>query len=515
MTLTSVFDRFEFAKPPRGRQGEVIEQSWHRPIAALLCRPGTGKSKLGIDTAGLQYLQGTIEAFLVVSPEGVHEQWVLEAIPTHMSPLVPWVGGYYSSTETRVLAFRTLTDKLFCKGKSLRVLSMTFDGIQTVRGKKLARELASRYKTLVFIDESHRVANQKTAGYKSARELLTYAASKRIATGTLLRQNPFAAYGQFELMGNGLLGFGSLAAFKSMYAKMLDKDDRLYQHVQQQFRAKTGKTIEPRIVAKDEDGKPVYRNLADLRRRLDKWSYFLTLADVSGKEPIVNQSTIYVDLSPAQARMYRELTQIGITQTATGPLIADGSLALAIRLAQVCGGFVPNEDNPLALPIEVDDNPRIRALVDYCEDIAPEKVMIWARYKPELKAIAVALAAQYGEGSVAEYHGDINSKDRATNKARFRDDPTCRFFVGQQQVGGTGLDGLQGAASEMVFYSNTYSYLDREQCIARLARTNGADVVNVKDMMSIDTIDEDIVKCMQAAQDVSEAVLLKRLNRVS
>lgn len=95
----------------------------------------------------------------------------------------------------------------------------------------------------------------------------------------------------------------------------------------------------------------------------------------------------------------------------------------------------------------------------------------------------------------------------------FISDPTCKYFVGQQKAGGTGLDGLQAVCRYMIFYSNDYSYLDREQAVARAARTGGSPVVNTIDIMATGTIDADIVKCMQSAEDVHEAVLRRAITR--
>ena len=125
------------------------------------------------------------------------------------------------------------------------------------------------------------------------------------------------------------------------------------------------------------------------------------------------------------------------------------------------------------------------------------------------------LADQYGYGCAVAYHGDVNDKQRADNKQKFIHDPRCRYFVGQIKAGGTGLDGLQRVSSYMVFYSNDYSYTDREQAVARQARTGGSMVVNVIDIMAEDTVDADVVRCMQTAQDVHEKVLLKHATRAS
>lgn len=501
---------------PRGKQREVIEESWSRVIAAFLCRPGTGKSKLGIDTAALQYLNAMIEAMIVVAPDGVHSQWMLEAIPTHMTNDVKWIGGHYGS-RMGIRAHRALEATLSAKGNSLKILCISYEGLNTPRGKKLALDLAAKYKSLVIADESHRVSNLKTVGYKAVKTLMTYATTKRIATGTLLRQNPFAAFGQFELMGHELLGFGSLTSFRAMYAKILGPENGLVKHIQDKIKKKTGKTFSPQIIDKDAEGKPIYRNLPDLRRRLEKFSYFLTLKDVSGTEPIINVSTRYVTMNDEQARVYRDLVEIGIAELGNDRvLIAEGALALTTRLAQVVGGHAPDEDDPKARALP-GTNERLQALLDIAEEIAPDKLLIWAKFKSELRMIADALMTAHGLGSVAEYHGDVSggANERRANKTRFIEDPACLFFVGQQQSGGTGLDGMQGVASQMLFYSNTHSYLDREQCIARLARTSGADVVNVVDLMCLETVDEDIVKCMQSAQDVHEQVLYNKLKGIA
>jgi SNF2 family DNA or RNA helicase len=65
----------------------------------------------------------------------------------------------------------------------------------------------------------------------------------------------------------------------------------------------------------------------------------------------------------------------------------------------------------------------------------------------------------------------------------------------------------------MAFFSNDYPYVERLQAISRLARTNGADVVQVWDIVAERTIDEDIANVLRSAQDVSESVLGKAIVR--
>lgn len=503
---------YVFKTKPLGKQLQVIEDHWHEKQHALLCRPGTGKSKLNIDHAGMQYMAGMIDALVVLAPNGVHEQWVAEAIPTHLSEQVPWMGGAYR-TEAGKREMEKLEKALVSRDMGLKVLTMSFEAAQTPRGNKLLHRVLDAYRCFVVDDESHRTSNMKTGAFKMAKKAMRKGVSRRIATGTLVRQNPFAAYGQFELLGDSLLGFASLASFKSMYAEMLPESHGLVKKIAKDFKERTGRSITPQIQAKDPDtDRPIYRNLPHLRARLAPWSSFLTLEDVNGTEPTVLPSTRMVEMTPEQRTLYFDLQDVGVTDAPGGQLTADGTLALATRLAQVVGGFCPSDDDPMAAPVP-GGNPKLEELLTIIEELDNEKVIIWCKYKPELRAVAMALAERYGEDSVVEYHGDIDSKGRQASKRAFIDNPGTRYFVAQQKAGGTGLDGLQAVSRYMVYYSNDYSYLDREQAVARQARTGGSLTVNVIDIMMRDSVDQDIVNCMQSAQDVHEQVLYRRMTR--
>ena len=77
---------YRYALPPLGKQAQVIEDHWQDRVHALLCRPGTGKSKMALDHAGRLYHDNKISALLIIAPNGVHKQWVDSALPTHASP---------------------------------------------------------------------------------------------------------------------------------------------------------------------------------------------------------------------------------------------------------------------------------------------------------------------------------------------------------------------------------------------------------------------------------------------
>lgn len=502
-----------FKTLPRGKQWDVIRDSALISNYALLCRPGTGKTKLGLDTASINFSHDRIDALLVIAPEGVDRQWIDEGVPKHLSDDTPRMCGNYRSKMGKQ-AYEALERMVKSKEKFLKVVTLSFDGIQTPRGRKLAQYLVTNFRCMVFVDEAHRVSNTKSAVFKAVKPIVRAARVKRIATGTLVRQNPFSAYGQFDLMGDSMLGFSSLTSFKSMYAAVLGPNDPLVRAIGIKLnrRDKFDRLIMPKgIIAKDDDDRPIYRNLADLRKRLGVHSAFLTLADVNGAEPVVNQDTIYVRLEAEQQVLYDQLVKYGVAQAPGGQLTTEGTLALAIRLAQVAGGFAPSDDDSRPKPV-CQVNPKLAALLELTEqELIGEKVVIWAKFSAELDAIVMGLREKFGTDSVVEYHGRMESHQKDLSKRRFIEKPGCRFFVGQQKAGGTGLDGLQTVASYMVFYSNDYPYLDRLQAISRLARTDGCTTIQVYDLVAEDTIDEAVTRCLRTAQDVSDSVLKRAI----
>ena len=332
---------FKYKTPPRGKQRDVIESSWDRPMLAFLARPGTGKTKIGLDTAAMNFLVGRIDALVVICPDGVDRQWIEEGVPKHCA--VPTVCcNYYSKMGKQAYAQLERLVTATPSGDVLFILTMSFDALQTVRGKKIIALLQTVKRYMLDLDESHRVSNPKSAVYKAVKPVMRMARVKRIGTGTLLRQNPFSAWGQFELMADACLGFASLASFKSTYAQMLSPNNPLVQHITDGLREKkrlrydrNGNPIYPAIIAKDDFDRPIYRNLSDLRKRLERHAIFLSLADVSGTEPVVNEDPRYVELTQEQRTVYADLIKWGVTQAPGGQLTTEGALALAIRLAQV------------------------------------------------------------------------------------------------------------------------------------------------------------------------------------
>ena len=76
---------YKFKTEPYEHQKVALEKSWQRSFYALFMEMGTGKTKVTIDTMGMLFQQGEIEAALIIAPKGVYANWHSKEIPQHMS----------------------------------------------------------------------------------------------------------------------------------------------------------------------------------------------------------------------------------------------------------------------------------------------------------------------------------------------------------------------------------------------------------------------------------------------
>ena len=113
-----------------------------------------------------------------------------------------------------------------------------------------------------------------------------------------------------------------------------------------------------------------------------------------------------------------------------------------------------------------------------------QKVIIWARFQPELQLIAKTLRERYGAGSVVEIHGRVAESERQEGRRHFQDkDSGVNYLVGQPASGGFGI--TLTAASLMIYYSNDYSLETRLQSEDRFHRIGQeADKVTIIDLVA-------------------------------
>ena len=137
-------------------------------------------------------------------------------------------------------------------------------------------------------------------------------------------------------------------------------------------------------------------------------------------------------------------------------------------------------------------NNRPNELIDVLEEVEG-KVIIWANYIYDIEKIVKVIIKKYGEESVVDYYGAIDSETRQKNIVEFQDPRSkVRFFVGNPQTGGYGITLTQ--ANTVIYYSNGYDLEKRLQSEDRAHRIGQKKSVTYVDMIAEKTVDEKIVR---------------------
>ena len=204
---------YQFKTTPYAHQLKAWELSKDEEYFALLMEQGTGKPKVIIDTAAYLWGLGRINALVVVAPNGVHDNWAINEIPTHMPDFVLREVVVWHAEQTKTA--EKMLNNLFKPGPHLRVLCMNVEGLSTKRAADFLTKFLKATDALLVVDESTTIKNPaalRTKALLKQRNLIKY---RRIATGTPITKSPFDAFAPFTFLSEAVLGISSFVAFKS------------------------------------------------------------------------------------------------------------------------------------------------------------------------------------------------------------------------------------------------------------------------------------------------------------
>jgi SNF2 family DNA or RNA helicase len=145
------------------------------------------------------------------------------------------------------------------------------------------------------------------------------------------------------------------------------------------------------------------------------------------------------------------------------------------------------------------DNPKIKALIELIENV-PGKMIIWTKFIYEMELLERVLQ-RYG---VVKYAGK-EIEERVRNKDRFRTDPDTRFILINQQSGAEGL--TLPEAENAVYFTNGYSFINRQQSEARNHDITTTKSVTYFDMSCNGTLDNKILKVLKDKKTLSDLML--------
>ena len=470
-----------FKTEPYAHQRECYDETRDRESYGIFWEMGCGKSKITLDTAAWQYLNGDIDTLLVVAPKGVHRNWVTDEVPRHLSEDVEdYEAVWYQSTKANQKRYQAkLEEALECKG--LLIVAINYDALITKAGKAFCDRLMQR-KVMVVLDESPRIKNPTAKRTKAAMKLGLRAVSRRILTGTPITNGPFDAYSQIDFLEPGFWKsrhFGNFLAFKNYFGIFNTQslaDGR-------RFNMCVG-----------------YRNVDNLYEMLQ------SISDRKTKDTVLDlpdkvYSKVYVELTKPQRKLYEEIRDHAIAFLSNGDMITANLIIVEmLRLQQIINGFVVTEMSQEAVDIE-GGNPRLDALVGVLNDNDPQQVIVWARFQHDIDLIAKRLTDECI--SHATYDGRTPDVGRAEAIDRFRSGD-ARVFVANPAAAGEGLTLTE--ATVVVYYSNTFKLAERLQSEDRAHRIGQEKSVLYVDLVCPDTIDERIVTALRKKLEIANVI---------
>jgi hypothetical protein len=478
---------YQYKTEPYEHQRVCFERSRDMEGFGILFEMGAGKSKVVVDTSAYLHSHGKIEAVLLIAPNGVHRKWLQEDFPFSFPEWAQYKGAVWQAGNKD--AMKDCED-LFKPGSHLRVLCMNVEGFSGKSGIEMAKRFLDTFDCMMVIDESSRIKNPDAIRTKNILKLGFKAKYRRILTGTYISNSPFDAYSQFMFLDDTIFG-QSFYAFKAQYAEIMDKNSPMVQAIQR----KSGSRFAPMMIAKDRDGKPMYKNLPQLKALISPISMRVTKEQCLSLPPKIYEKR-HFSMEKDQQRIYDQLRDKMKSELLDATLTILHKMTLMLRLQQVSSGYMPNDDGKLIQIFDdPKDNPRIKTLVDSLEDIEGS-VIIWCRFVEEIRQLKEIL----GNDAVC-YYGGVSQEGRLENLNLFRSGEK-RFFIGNVATGGIGLNLTQ--ATTVIYYSNTFSYEDRKQSEDRAHRIGQtADKVLYLDLQAESTIDEKIIKALMMKENLA------------
>lgn len=391
------------------------------PGVALLMEMGCGKTLTAIGISGILYQFGLAERALVVAPLSILGVWEEEFSSFAAFP--------YSLTILKGTSEKKRKQIQGMSGRGLQVLVVNYESARI-----LEKDLMGYGADLIIADEGHKIKENRSGQSRTMHRLGAKADYRLLLTGTLITNKEIDVFSEYRFLNTTVFG-SSFYSFRNRYFEMTGYGNHI----------------------------PVFRKwmLDDFLRRLHSIAFRVTKQECLDL-PEITEEVIPVTLEPKAMRIYEELEKDSVAELRGGEITAMNVLTKLLRLSQVTGGHVTDDDTGQH-HISTAKLDALSDIIDSATDQG-EKLVVMARFVPELNDIEALLEKK--NISYAVVRGGV--KERAAEVARFQKDPDCQVFVGQIAAAGLGI--TLTAASTMVFYSLDYSMSNFDQAKARIHR---------------------------------------------
>jgi hypothetical protein len=407
---------------------------------------------------------------------------------------------------------------------------------------------------LWVIDESTVIRNARAKRSEKLMKLRDLTLARRVLTGLMTPKSPLDVFNQYRFLDPRILGYDSPVAFRARYAEVqracylpgtliraklmqamglspqgkpmfsesfmraklrlaygkerpvsdkmrmpqiveelmamaegLDRDDCVDKIID------LGGWIQHTVKIKE------FRNLDELNAKIAPYSHVVFKKEAL---PELKEKTYAFwehELTDEQEKAYAEMKRNATTKLREGHVTARSVVDSMMKLHQIVCGHVPLEEDGRVVDVK---SHRPDEILEILED-HEGKAIVWSMFPRACDKIAARLREEYGEGSVAVFHGQ-NAKTRAEDEARFLGRDKCRFMVSTQMSGGRG--NTWNVADLTIYAGNSYDLEWRFQSEDRNHRKGQKAAVKYVDMIVRGTVEERIVSALRRKIDLMSII---------
>lgn len=477
---------YVFKTEPFPHQQLALNACYAKKAFALFMDMRTGKTKVTIDEAMALFYARKIDRLVVIPLKTLRRNWGRE-FSIHADKGSYDLHYLESGEPKQYSAWEQKSD-----GR-LKVLMVGIESLSAGKAIDMVLHFLHGDRCMVAVDESDTIKNHKAIRTENMYKIRDKAEYRLILTGTPISKGPMDFFAQFEFLDPNIFGIGDFYSFRNRYAIMGGYEDK-------------------EIVG--------YQNMDELTELAKPFVYQVKYTDVFKSPPAVYEVRT-CELSPEQREKYARLKKDNTIRDDKNniKLVAQNILEKMLRLQEICGGHWSerHETGKFAIdPItqikkpkyryEHHDIPGKRPKLELVEDIVMrdfkgEQGIIWCIYLPEIRDIYRHLT---GLGiSTLVLHGDVDESDRDALDKSFRAGAT-QWIIANPTTGGRGY--TFDAATVMINYSYSHSYIHRKQSLERATSSKKTKPVVIIDLVAEKTVDEVVLESLENKEDLADFV---------
>jgi len=445
---------------PKDYQVVAVRHLVSHAHAGLLMDPGMGKTSCTLAAIDALRLRGMVRRVLIVT--------TLRAATT------VWGHGHGNEVDkwgfkfTRVFAHGPKKAQLVAEDAELTIIN--WEALQWFCSHTASEKWKNRWDMVVF-DESTKIKNPRAKRFKAIRQILHRFKRRVILTGTIAPKNLLDLFGQIYVVDKGR----ALGEYIT--------------HYRRRWFTQYGYNWLPNVGAEEE----IHQAIEPLCVRFGDEE----LGDL--RPPIYTNR--YIELPPPARAKYEEMEQIFLTELESGIVTASNAGVKTAKLRQIASGGLY-----LTGGRDWEDlhHAKILDLAELLDELQGSPLLVAYEFKHDLARLLQAF------GKDSPYVGG-GAKERDTEKLFKAFNAGELPFLFAQSATLAHAVNLQQVCHHICWHTMTYDLEVYHQFNKRVHRLGQKRQVVIHHQLAVDTIDEDILKILQAKR-ATQARLLDALS---